>query len=89
MRDPIYGSAGVITNLHEQMTKLQAQIALARAEISNLQSQNANLMTLINKQYSSSSSPDYHYPFQDSTLLSYDDNNSSYLGDTTWDSFWS
>ncbi|XP_055815242.1 LOB domain-containing protein 1-like [Solanum dulcamara] len=84
MRDPIYGSAGVISNLHDQMIKLQAQVALAQAEISNLKSQNANLMTLIHKQ---NSSPD---PFLDSTLFPYDDdNNNCYLGETTWESFWS
>ncbi|KAK4380241.1 hypothetical protein RND71_002103 [Anisodus tanguticus] len=75
IRDPIYGSAGVITNLHEQMTKLQAEVSLAQAEISNLQCQNSNLMALISKQ---------HSPFQDSTLLPYDDH-----GATSWDSFWS
>lgn len=87
MRDPIYGSAGVISHLHDQMTKLQAQVALAQAQISNLQSQNANLMTLIPKQQSLS---DHHYKFQNSTPLSYDDNTEIWhLGDTTWDSFWS
>ncbi|MCD9644943.1 hypothetical protein HAX54_033489, partial [Datura stramonium] len=84
MRDPIYGSAGVITNLQEQMTKLQEEVALAQAEISILQCQNANLMSLIPKEHSSSED---HYPFQDSTLLPCDHNCN--LGETSWESFWS
>ncbi|XP_060197357.1 LOB domain-containing protein 1-like [Lycium barbarum] len=78
IRDPIYGSAGVISSLHEQMTKLQAEVALAQAEISDLHYQNANLMALMSKEHSS---------FQDSTILSYDDN--CYIGETSWESFWS
>ncbi|KAK4737096.1 hypothetical protein R3W88_000793 [Solanum pinnatisectum] len=85
MRDSIYGSAGVISHLHDQMTKLQAQVALAQAHISNLQSQNANLMTLIPKQHLLSD-----HPFQDSTPLPYDDNTDIWhLGESTWEYFWS
>ncbi|CAI9778401.1 unnamed protein product [Fraxinus pennsylvanica] len=46
-RDPVYGSAGVISQLQNQVNELQQQLAMAQAEIVNMQSQQANLMALI------------------------------------------
>ncbi|XP_022846466.1 LOB domain-containing protein 1-like [Olea europaea var. sylvestris] len=47
LRDPVYGSAGVISQLQNQVNELQQQLAMAQAEIVNKQSQQANLMALM------------------------------------------
>ncbi|XP_022863175.1 LOB domain-containing protein 1-like [Olea europaea var. sylvestris] len=47
LRDPVYGSAGAISQLQNQVNELQQQLAMAQAEIVNMQSQQANLMALI------------------------------------------
>ncbi|OIV99347.1 hypothetical protein TanjilG_17157 [Lupinus angustifolius] len=47
IRDPVYGCAGVICNLQNQVNELQAQLAKAQAEVVNMQVQQANLMALI------------------------------------------
>ncbi|KAL2507540.1 LOB domain-containing protein 1 [Forsythia ovata] len=47
LRDPVYGSAGAISQLQNQVNELQQQLAMAQAEIVNMQSQQANLMAII------------------------------------------
>ncbi|CAL0329100.1 unnamed protein product [Lupinus luteus] len=47
IRDPVYGCAGVICHLQNQVNELQAQLAKAQAEVVNMQAQQANLMALI------------------------------------------
>ncbi|KAE9585738.1 hypothetical protein Lal_00010060 [Lupinus albus] len=47
IRDPIYGCAGVICNLQEQINQLQAQLAKTQAEVVNMQLQQSNLVALI------------------------------------------
>ncbi|KAK4408534.1 LOB domain-containing protein 11 [Sesamum angolense] len=47
LRDPVYGCAGAICQLQKQVSELQEQLAKARAELVNVQCQNANLMALI------------------------------------------
>ena len=47
IRDPVYGCAGAICQLQKQVSDLQAELAKARAEIVNMQCQQANLLALI------------------------------------------
>ncbi|KAJ3676378.1 hypothetical protein LUZ60_003790 [Juncus effusus] len=47
IRDPVYGCAGAICNLQNQVSDLQAQLARAQAELVNMQTQHANLVALI------------------------------------------
>lgn len=47
IRDPVYGCAGAICQLQEQVNELQAQLAKAQAEVVNMQFQQANLVALI------------------------------------------
>ncbi|KAM7522302.1 hypothetical protein LguiA_012204 [Lonicera macranthoides] len=47
LRDPVYGCAGVVCQLQEQVNNLQAQLAKAKAELVNIQCQQSNLMSLI------------------------------------------
>ncbi|XP_047943530.1 LOB domain-containing protein 1-like [Salvia hispanica] len=47
LRDPVYGCAGAICQLQKQVTELQEQLAIAHADILNMQSQHSNLMALI------------------------------------------
>ncbi|KAF3776670.1 LOB domain-containing protein 1 [Nymphaea thermarum] len=46
MRDPVYGCAGTIFQLHWQLTELQSQLAMAKAEIHNMEIRQLNLMAL-------------------------------------------
>ncbi|CAI9759247.1 unnamed protein product [Fraxinus pennsylvanica] len=47
LRDPVYGCAGAICQLQKQISELQAELAKAKAEILNMQCQNANLVEFI------------------------------------------
>ncbi|KAK4408907.1 LOB domain-containing protein 11 [Sesamum angolense] len=47
LRDPVYGCAGAICQLQNQVNELQQQLAKAQAQILNMQTQNAHLMALI------------------------------------------
>lgn len=47
IRDPVYGCAGAICHLQKQVSELQTQLAKARAELVNMQSQQANLLALV------------------------------------------
>ncbi|KAL8093258.1 LOB domain-containing protein 1-like [Apium graveolens] len=58
VRDPVYGCAGAICHLQKQVSDLQAELAKAHAEIVNMQCQQANLLTLICMDMSSSQ-PNY------------------------------
>lgn len=44
VRDPIYGCAGAVCQLQQQVCDLQSQLAIAQAQILNLHCQQANLM---------------------------------------------
>ncbi|GMY08716.1 LOB domain-containing protein 1-like [Fagus crenata] len=46
IRDPVYGCAGAICQLQNQLSELQAELARAQAEIVNMQCQQANLVLL-------------------------------------------
>ncbi|GMH13327.1 hypothetical protein Nepgr_015168 [Nepenthes gracilis] len=47
LRDPVYGCAGAICQLQEQVNELQAQLAKAQAEMVNMHLQQANLVALL------------------------------------------
>ncbi|KAJ8620918.1 hypothetical protein MRB53_029447 [Persea americana] len=47
IRDPVYGCAGAICHLQKQVSELQTQLAKARAEVVNIQTQQANLLALV------------------------------------------
>lgn len=47
IRDPVYGCAGAICQLQNQISELQAELAKTQAEILNLQCQNDNFKSLI------------------------------------------
>ncbi|XP_052186929.1 LOB domain-containing protein 1-like [Diospyros lotus] len=47
IRDPVYGSAGAICHLQQQVSELQAELARAQAELANMQCQHANLLAFI------------------------------------------
>ncbi|XP_071921916.1 LOB domain-containing protein 1-like [Coffea arabica] len=46
IRDPVYGCAGTVTLLQQQILGLQEELAKAQAEILNMQCQIANLVSL-------------------------------------------
>lgn len=58
LRDPVYGCAGAICHLQNQIGELQAELAKAQAEILNIQCQNSNLFELICKQMSAKNDED-------------------------------
>ncbi|GMH07126.1 hypothetical protein Nepgr_008966 [Nepenthes gracilis] len=53
-RDPVYGCAGAICRLQMQVSELQAQLAKARADLLNLQCQQAKLRAFVYKETSGS-----------------------------------
>ncbi|GAB4854905.1 hypothetical protein Ancab_023492 [Ancistrocladus abbreviatus] len=64
LRDPVYGCAGSICQLQKQVGALQAELAKAKAEIVNMQLQQANLLALICMEMSPSPQPVQHSPPQ-------------------------
>eukprot|EP00253_Pinus_taeda_P015720 PITA_15720 len=65
LRDPVYGSAGVICQLQQQVSDLQAQLATAQAQILNVHCQHTNLVAFLtanNSSFGKAGVPaDYHY----------------------------
>eukprot|EP01018_Ginkgo_biloba_P015132 Gb_19384 [translate_table: standard] len=59
LRDPVYGCAGFICRLQQQLSDLQSQVATAQADLLNMRLQQANLLSFF-------SSNDQHtfYPTQ-------------------------
>ncbi|CAN6470877.1 unnamed protein product [Victoria cruziana] len=49
IRDPVYGCAGAIFQLQKQLSLLQSQLAMAQAEIFNMQTQQADMVALLLK----------------------------------------
>lgn len=47
IRDPVYGCAGAICQLQKQVSQLQTQLAKAKAELLNMQTQRANLVAIV------------------------------------------
>ena len=97
LRDPVYGCAGAICQLQKQVSDLQAELAKARAEMVNMQCQQANLLALICMEMTQSqdivmptisSSPQapIETSANNSFLNFYDDNNSSLS--SIWEPLW-
>ncbi|XP_074289757.1 LOB domain-containing protein 1-like [Silene latifolia] len=90
LRDPVYGCAGAICQLQKQVSELQAELAKSRAEIVNMQCQQANLIALIcmhdpNMHVTPPSPPNDAFDSNTSFLNFYDDNNSI---NSLWDPLW-
>ncbi|KAF9593419.1 hypothetical protein IFM89_022884 [Coptis chinensis] len=96
IRDPVYGSAGTVFQLHKQVNELQTQLAKAQAELVNMQFQQANLVALVCQEMSAHcpqpSSPEsidhlIHTPqgFQQNFGL-LDDNNNNVS--SAWEPLW-
>ncbi|KAK1409546.1 hypothetical protein QVD17_36072 [Tagetes erecta] len=47
LRDPVYGCAGAICHLQNQVNELQAELAKAQAEVLNMQCQQSALLSII------------------------------------------
>ncbi|XP_042391976.1 LOB domain-containing protein 1-like [Zingiber officinale] len=47
IRDPVYGSAGIIFQLQKQVDELQLQLAQAQAELAAQRAQNENLIAVL------------------------------------------
>ncbi|KAJ8451251.1 hypothetical protein Cgig2_014023 [Carnegiea gigantea] len=91
IRDPVYGCAGAICQLQKQVNDLQAELAKARAEIVNMQCQQANLLAFICMEMTQSqevnppSSPQDPCETSDGFLNFYDDNNNL---SSIWEPLW-
>ncbi|KAL2896638.1 LOB domain-containing protein 1 [Bienertia sinuspersici] len=94
LRDPVYGCAGAICQLQKQVSDLQAELAKARAEVVNMQCQQANLLALICMEMTQSqegvmpiSSPqDQNGTSPNNSFLNfYDDNNTL---SSVWEPLW-
>ncbi|WOL18660.1 LOB domain-containing protein 1-like [Canna indica] len=47
LRDPVYGSAGIIFQLQKQVSEMQSQLARAKAELAAVQAQHENLAAIV------------------------------------------
>ncbi|CAA2967001.1 LOB domain-containing protein 1-like [Olea europaea var. sylvestris] len=86
LRDPVYGSAGTISQLQNQVNELQRQLAMAQAEIVNMQSQQAYLMALIWMEKWHSMSPHQHLSYDNDcpTNMRFLDENLGSLWEHVW-----
>ncbi|CAH9094455.1 unnamed protein product [Cuscuta europaea] len=70
VRDPVYGSAGAICQLQNQVNELQGQLAMAQAELLNLQLRQANLMAMF---YTQAAAKAPHHQQLSSSIVDDDD----------------
>lgn len=49
LRDPVHGSLGVINDLEKRVAELQSKLDSTEAQLSNINLQHANLLTLITR----------------------------------------
>ncbi|KAG0452419.1 hypothetical protein HPP92_024818 [Vanilla planifolia] len=56
IRDPVYGSAGVVCRLQKQVAELQAHLARTQADLLHVKTHQANLLALFSLDIASSSS---------------------------------
>ncbi|KAL3520622.1 hypothetical protein ACH5RR_018771 [Cinchona calisaya] len=59
IRDPVYGCAGAVSLLQQQIMDLQEELAKAEAEMFKMQCQNANLVSIVCPEMCSSQSQDF------------------------------
>ncbi|KAE9592459.1 hypothetical protein Lal_00028484 [Lupinus albus] len=85
IRDPIYGCAGAICQLQNQVNELQAQLAKAQAEIINMHFQHTNLVALICMEMSESQGKQFLQSQKHFDMSSFLDENS--LG-CSWEPLW-
>jgi len=57
LRDPVYGCAGIVSQMQSQLCQLQSQLATAQAEILTMRLQQANLLALITGSSDSGETP--------------------------------
>jgi len=91
IRDPVYGCAGAICQLQKQVNELQAELARAKAELVNMQTQHANLVAIICMEMANSQQQQYYPPpsanslessphgFLETDSFLFDDNNQGSL----------
>ena len=75
IRDPVYGCTGSICQLQNQVNELQAELARTKAELINIQTQQASLMAIISSPLTieTSDSPSF-----------IEDHNQSFILDSLW-----
>ncbi|KAL7614972.1 hypothetical protein Lser_V15G05560 [Lactuca serriola] len=90
IRDPVYGSAGAIFQLQNQVNELQAQLAKAQAEVFNIQCQYAALFCIETGQSPQSSSHQSFDGFVTGSDESFQSSNPSFYldQDSLWDTIW-
>ncbi|KAI3518237.1 hypothetical protein L1887_06747 [Cichorium endivia] len=86
IRDPVYGSAGAIFQLQNQVKELQAQLAKAQAEVVNIQCQHAALFC-----NETGNSPQPSFQFITGSDEIFEGNNPTFDIDqeSLWDTIWS
>ncbi|KAL7247686.1 hypothetical protein ACSBR2_002574 [Camellia fascicularis] len=97
LRDPVYGCAGAICHLQNQVSDLQAQLAKAQAELINMQCQQENLVAFICMEMDQSrqASPPQqqqqsfdNFMINNPQMISFHVNNPTLLDENMWESLW-
>ncbi|KAF8397639.1 hypothetical protein HHK36_016559 [Tetracentron sinense] len=88
IRDPVYGCAGAICQLQQQISELQEQLAKAQAEVVNMQCQQANLVALICMEMTQSQQPMSQHPDSNMSSPHSFQSNENFLDDTSLGSLW-
>ncbi|KAI3518238.1 hypothetical protein L1887_06748 [Cichorium endivia] len=90
IRDPVYGSAGAIFQLQNQVKELQAQLAKAQAEVFNIQCQHAALFCIQTDNSPQTSSQQSFDGFITSSDESFQSSNPTFYLDqeSLWDTIW-
>ncbi|CAK9139752.1 unnamed protein product [Ilex paraguariensis] len=85
IRDPVYGSTGVIYQLQKQVSELQAELARTQVELFNMQCQQANLLSSVCLEMSQPQENMLQTPYESSNYF----NDDGYLCNTTaWEPLW-
>ncbi|KAG6578743.1 LOB domain-containing protein 1, partial [Cucurbita argyrosperma subsp. sororia] len=94
IRDPVYGCTGSIFQLQNQVSELQAQLAVAKAEVHKMQAQHANLLALMCTETSQVRVEGQqvpvlrqdHFPFTDLNPIPHNYKSSNIFWDSSWTS---